>query len=81
MKRVWLLAAALGLLTVACSSSEPIETIPPEPGIVLETAATAMGAVDSVRFRIERGGAPVYIDPLDTLNFSVAGRRKLALSH
>lgn len=31
-----------------------------------------MGSIDSVRFKIERSGAPIYIDPLDTLNFSVA---------
>ena len=31
-----------------------------------------MGSIESVRFRIERSGAPVYIDPLQTLNFSVA---------
>lgn len=31
-----------------------------------------MGAVEFVRFRIERGGAPVYIDSLQTLNFSMA---------
>lgn len=31
-----------------------------------------MGAVDYVRFKIERGGAPVYIDSLDTLSFALA---------
>jgi lipoprotein LprG len=31
-----------------------------------------MGTIDYVRFKIERGGAPVYIDPLDTLNFELA---------
>ena len=31
-----------------------------------------MGSIDFVRFKIERSGAPVYIDPLDTLNFSTA---------
>ncbi|MDJ0952145.1 MAG: LppX_LprAFG lipoprotein [Acidimicrobiia bacterium] len=72
MKHLRALALALSLLAVACSSSEPVETIPPDPDVVLDAAATAMGEVDSVRFKIERGGAPVYIDPLDTLNFSVA---------
>ena len=34
-----------------------------------------MGDVDTVRFSIERGGAPIYIDPLDTLEFvSAEGR-------
>lgn len=31
-----------------------------------------MGSIDYVRFKIERSGAPVYIDPLETLNFSTA---------
>jgi hypothetical protein len=31
-----------------------------------------MGSVDYVRFKIERSGAPVYIDSLDTLSFSTA---------
>jgi lipoprotein LprG len=34
-----------------------------------------MGTVDTVRFTLERGGAAVYIDPLDTLEFlSAEGR-------
>lgn len=72
MKPVRCIALALSLLVVACGSSEPVETLPPEPEAVLEAAAEAMGAVEFVRFQIERGGAPVYIDPLDTLNFSLA---------
>jgi lipoprotein LprG len=62
------LASAL----VACGGETPASTLPPEPTLVLEAAATAMGSIDSVRFKIERSGAPIYIDPLDTLNFSVA---------
>jgi hypothetical protein len=31
-----------------------------------------MGSVDFVRFKIERSGAPVFIDSLETLNFSLA---------
>lgn len=31
-----------------------------------------MGSVEFVRFKIERGGAPVYIDSLQTLNFALA---------
>lgn len=31
-----------------------------------------MGSVEFVRFRIERSGAPVYIDSLQTLNFALA---------
>ena len=43
--------------------------LPPEPEPVLEAAAEAMGSVESVRFMLERSGAPIYIDPLDTLRF------------
>jgi hypothetical protein len=46
--------------------------LPPEPDIVLDAAADAMGSIEAVRFMIERSGAPVYIDPLDTLNFASA---------
>lgn len=63
---------ALVFVLTACGGETPASTLPPEPTPVLEAAATAMGTIDSVRFRIERSGAPVYIDPLDTLNFSVA---------
>lgn len=64
---------ALALVGSGCSGgSEPTTTIPPEPETVLSTAAEVMGSVDFVHFRIERGGAPVYIDPLDTLNFAIA---------
>ena len=63
---------ALVLALTACGGETPASTLPPDPTPVLDAAATAMGSIDSVRFRIERSGAPVYIDPLDTLNFSVA---------
>lgn len=72
MKAVWRLALVLSVFVVACSSAEPVETIPPDADTVLDAAAEAMGAIESVRFKIERGGAPVYIDPLDTLNFADA---------
>jgi hypothetical protein len=56
----------------ACSDSTSESTLPPEADPVLEASAAAMGDVDYVRFHIERSGAPVYIDPLDTLDFSSA---------
>ncbi|MDX2343506.1 MAG: LppX_LprAFG lipoprotein [Acidimicrobiia bacterium] len=75
MKRshlIWFLLI-LALAASSCGSdSEPATTLPPEPDIVLDVGAEAMGAVEYVRFKIERGGAPVYIDPLDTLNFALA---------
>lgn len=62
----------LTFVLTACGGETPASTLPPEPAPVLEAAAAAMGSIDSVRFRIERGGAPVYIDPLKALNFAVA---------
>ncbi|MDJ0663066.1 MAG: LppX_LprAFG lipoprotein [Acidimicrobiia bacterium] len=53
---------ALALLAASCGSNEPVEELPPEPEIVLDAAAEAMGAVDYVRFKIEwAGGAPISI--------------------
>lgn len=72
MNRLLKIAAVLAVVAVACSSEEPAPTLPPEPDTVLAASATAMGEVESVRFKIERGGAPIYIDPLETLNFSIA---------
>jgi lipoprotein LprG len=72
MNRPLRIALILTLLAAACGSEEPAPTIPPEPDTVLAASATAMGEVEFVRFRIERGGAPIYIDPLDTLNFLIA---------
>jgi hypothetical protein len=73
MKTAWRLIVAITLLASACGSgSEPATTLAPEPDLVLAAAASAMGSINYVRFKIERGGAPVYIDPLDTLNFSKA---------
>ncbi len=64
---------AITMVVAACNTgNEPTSTLPPEPEPVLEAAAAAMGSVDFVRFKIERTGAPVYIDSLDTLNFSLA---------
>lgn len=72
MSRLFRIALPIILLAAACSSEEPVTTLPPEPDTVLAASAAAMGEVEFVRFKIERGGAPVYIDPLDTLNFSIA---------
>ena len=50
-------------------------TLAPDLGEILAVSANTMGEVDTVRFTIERGGAPVYIDPLDALEFvSAEGR-------
>lgn len=72
MQKAWRLGIAVAILAASCGGSEPATTLPPEPGPVLEAAAQEMGTIDYVTFRIERGGAPVYIDPLETLNFKLA---------
>lgn len=63
---------ALAVTVVSCGGSTSGTTLPPEPEQVLSAASTMMGQVDYVRFRIERSGAPVFIDPLQTLNFQNA---------
>ncbi len=80
---VLVIAAAASLVMAACgdSAAEPTTTAPPGPTLppnaeaVLAAAAATMGTVDTVRFTIERGGAPVYIDPFDAVAFvSAEGR-------
>jgi hypothetical protein len=74
---------ALALLAGACSreaGTTAAPTLPPERDTVLATAAEAMGAVESVRFSIERSGAPVHIDPADLLVFNTAEGRFVAPS-
>jgi lipoprotein LprG len=66
------LVALVSLLAACGGGNDPETMLPPESEVVLEAAASEMGSVDSVRFMIERSGAPVYIDPLDTLNFASA---------
>ena len=72
MKSVWHLLVAAALVITSCGGAAPATTLPPDAGTVLAAAAQAMGAIDYVRFKIERTGAPVYIDPAHTLNFKVA---------
>jgi lipoprotein LprG len=72
MKTAWRLLVATTLLASSCGGTTTASTLPPEPGPVLAAAAEAMGTIDYVKFEIERSGAPVYIDPLDTLNFELA---------
>ena len=73
MKRIFLFLLVPLTLSAACGNSEePASTLPPDAEVVLEVSAQAMGSVESVRFQIERSGAPVYIDNLDTLSFALA---------
>ena len=67
---------ALVVPLAACGGDEASgPTLAPDLDGVLTASATTMGMVDTVQFTIERGGAPVYIDPLDALEFvSAEGR-------
>ncbi len=52
----------------ASDASEPTEpTIPADPASIVAAAATAMGDTTSVRFELQRSGAPIYIDQFDSL--------------
>ncbi|NND01727.1 MAG: LppX_LprAFG lipoprotein [Acidimicrobiia bacterium] len=74
-----LIAAAILLVATACGDSEPdVAELDADVDTLLETAAAAMGAVDTVRFEIDRGGVPIYIDPTDTLEFKDAVGRFVA---
>ncbi len=69
---IWSLLVLAVLATSCGSGNPPASTLPPESEPVLAMAAQEMGSVEYVRFKIERSGAPVYIDNLDTLNFALA---------
>jgi hypothetical protein len=62
MRSASAIIVATALLAASCGGNEAVEELPAEQDIVLETAATAMGAVEYVHFRIEwAGGAPIAI--------------------
>ena len=66
-----LLAAAAAITLAACgggSNGEPTEpTIPADADAIVDASAVAMGETESVRFELERSGAPVYIDEVEQL--------------
>lgn len=63
----------MAVVLIACGSSEPApEELTADVNEILATASQAMGTVDTVRFEIERGGVPIYIDTTDTLEFKEA---------
>jgi len=62
----------LAVAVASCGGSTSGTTLPPQPDQVLAAASTVMGRIDYVKFRIERSGAPVFIDPAHTLNFENA---------
>jgi lipoprotein LprG len=58
------------------SDDEPTEpTIAPDATAIVDASAIAMGDAESVRFALERTGAPVYIDQVERLALnSVVGQ-------
>jgi hypothetical protein len=74
----WLFTAAM-LMMVALSacSGEDLggEKLPADAGSLQAASAEAMGAVTSVQFELERTGAPVFIDQVESISLdSLEGR-------
>lgn len=73
--RAFALVSAL-VLTVSCGSggaSEPTEpTIPADASAIVAASAQAMGDTTSVRFELQRAGAPIYIDQFGSLALNSA---------
>ena len=63
------------LFATACSEEATGTTLAPDVDTILTASAEVMGDIDYVRFTIERGGAPIYIDPADALAFENAEGR------
>lgn len=73
------LAALAAVVASACGGGGDGEpsgpTIPPDPIAIQTASAAAMGDVTSVRFEVERSGAPVFIDSFGSLALnSIIGR-------
>lgn len=79
-RKLLLFLAALTIAGSACGGdSEPAaDELDAEIATLLTASAEAMGSVDTVRFEIERGGVPVYIDTTGTLEFKDAVGRFVA---
>lgn len=74
-----IIGSSLALLVTACGGdggSDPTgPTIAPDATVIVEESAAAMGEVTSVRFELERSGAPVYIDTAGAISLnSIDGR-------
>ncbi len=70
LRRTAVVAAAMAIFAAGCgggSDDTTTETIGSDITAILDAAATSMGEVDTVRFTIERAGAPVFIDLGDEL--------------
>ncbi|MDH3500248.1 MAG: LppX_LprAFG lipoprotein [Acidimicrobiia bacterium] len=78
MRRIAAIVIATAVSAGACGGDETGPTLAPNVDVVLAAATDAMTAVDTVYFTLERGGAPVYIDSLDTIAFESAEGRYAA---
>jgi len=78
LKSRYLFVAAIILLGACAGGEEPTDELPTDVATLLATSAEAMGNVATVRFQIERGGVPVYIDTTGTLEFKDAVGRFVA---
>lgn len=74
---VAVILAAFALLVGACGGGEDLggEPMAQDPTVLLPVSAQAMGDVTTVRFDLERSGALVYIDTVESLSLDeVTGR-------
>jgi lipoprotein LprG len=77
MRRIVAAAVMISLAALACGG-DTTPTIAPQVEAILAASAAEMGDVDTVRFTLERGGAPVFIDDLETIAFESAEGRYAA---
>ena len=85
LARIALAAAVLVGVAAACGDGDAPTGPPLEPDIdvILQASAATMGEVETVRFAIDRGGAPIFIDigfDRDGLEFIAAEGRFAAPS-
>jgi len=73
-----LLTALAAVALAACSTPAEEPVLDADIDTLLATSASAMAAVDTVRFEIGRGGVAIYIDPTLTLEFKDAAGRFVA---
>ena len=69
LKRFLLVAMLVLVVAAGCGGSDDLggEPIAPDVEVVLAASAEAMAGVESVRFDIERSGAPVFIDEVESI--------------
>ena len=69
MKRFLLVAMLVLVVASGCGGGDDLggEPIAPEVDVVLAASAEAMAGVETVRFDIERSGAPVFIDEVESI--------------